>query len=97
MIDLNGKNKTDHFISQSSHPDCRQKRRHSENSGSEPSQHPHFNPNSAAELATNVRKRRKPGAAKTQTRIISRSWVKLGTPLRFVFRDLLYAPKPTRC
>jgi hypothetical protein len=55
-----------------------------------------LNPNSAAELATYVRKRRKPGAAKTQARMMSRPWVELGIPPRFVFIDLLYAPKPTR-
>ena len=44
-------------------------------------------PDSAVEIETKVRARCKPGAAKTQKRIVPWSCLALGTPLRFASRD----------
>jgi hypothetical protein len=48
---------------------------------------PTFNPDSACEIDTDVRARRKPAAAKTPKRTASRSCLALGLPLRFVSPD----------
>jgi hypothetical protein len=45
-----------------------------------------MNPDSTVEIETEVRVRRKPGAAKTQKRIVSRSSLALVPPLRCVAR-----------
>jgi hypothetical protein len=56
---------------------------------------PPFIPDSALEIEPEVRDRCKPGTAKTAKRIVSRSWLALGSSLRFVSRDYPYAPKPS--
>jgi hypothetical protein len=56
-----------------------------------------MNPDSAVEIETNVGARCKPGAAKTSIRIVSRSSLVLGPPLRCVSRDDPMHPKPSVC
>ncbi|MGE5303424.1 MAG: hypothetical protein ACM3TN_08860, partial [Alphaproteobacteria bacterium] len=46
-----------------------------------------MNPDSAIEIEVDGRAWREPGAAKTYKRIVSRSCLALGTPLRFASRN----------